>query len=630
VVKSLGSGPFRKSRKGILGVGCFFCAHAEGENMGESNITFRTIEIDCTRMDSESRTVPASISSEEPVFRAGIGQEVLSHDPSAVDLARAPLPLIESHDQRGLPIGIVEGLRIVGGKLRGVLRFGNSARASEIWKDVKAGILRGISVGYAITDYKPTGDGIRATRWQPLEVSLVSVPADMTVGVGRSLQNQNLRSSEMNTKIKEPAVLPDKTGEQEERRRASDILAMGKQYARYGGERMAAEFVTTGKSVDEFRAALLLKASTEPAETSDPDFNNDAFVRRHGGLSVTRAILAQIDPQKYAGCPEIEASQELARSLSRKPKGLLLPMQTRIISDAGTGSNLVGTQHLDSQFVDVLRKASVLLQMPGITRLEGLVGDVSIPRKTAAASGGWITGDGGDSLTESDPAFDTISLTPKTAGGLTSFSHRMLKQDLPSIDALVQNDLAETLGSILDDAIINGTGASNQPTGILNTTGIGSVAMGTNGAALADLDKIIDLESALTDLNAGLGTLAYMTNSKVAAAMKKLKTTTGEYLWTDKSAGDFPSGTLGAINGYPVARSNHVPSNLSKGTGSNLSAMIFGNWQDFVLASWGAFEIEVDPYSNFAAGSVQVRVLADVDMALRRASSFASIADIIA
>jgi len=206
----------------------------------------------------------------------------------------------------------------------------------------------------------------------------------------------------------------------------------------------------------------------------------------------------------------------------------------------------------------------------------------------------------------------------------------MLKQSLPSIDALVQRDLAETLAAVLDDAIVNGTGSSNQPTGILNTTGIGSVAMGTNGAALSDLDPIIDLESALTDLNAASGALAYLTNSKVAAAMKKLKTTTGEYVWTDKQAGDFPSGTLGAINDYPVARSNHVPSNLAKGTGSNLSAMIFGNWQDFVLASWGAFELEVDPYSNFAAGSVQVRVLTDVDMALRRASSFAAISDIVA
>lgn len=586
---------------------------------------FRKIEIDCERADSESRTVAASISSEEPVFRAGIGNEVLSHDPNAVDLSRAPLPLIESHDQRGLPVGIVEQLRIVGGKLRGILRFGNSARAGEIWKDVKAGILRGISIGYSIEDYTQTADGILATRWLPLEVSMVSVPADISVGVGRSL---NQRSSIMEPKENEPAVLTEKTGK-EERQRVSNILAIGKQYARYGAAEMAPEFITSDKSVAEFRAALLEKMSTAPTENAD-NFNNDQFVRRNGGLSITRAILAQVDPQKYAGCPEIEASQELERSLARKPKGLLLPMQTRVIADSGTGANLVGTDHLADQFVDVLRAASVLLQMPGITRLEGLVGDVSIPRKTAAATGGWIAGDGADSLTESDPTLDAISLTPHTAGGLTTFSHRMLKQALPSIDALVQKDLADTLAAVLDAAIVNGSGASNQPTGILNTTGIGAVAMGTNGAALTDLDPIIDLESALADVNADLGNLGYLTNSKVAAAMKKLKTTTNEYLWTDKQAGDFPSGTLGAINGYPVARSNHVPSNLTKGTGSNLSAMIFGNWADLVLASWGAFEVMVDPYSNFASGSVQVRILTDVDIALRRASSFASIADIVA
>lgn len=150
-------------------------------------------------INDQARTVEASMSSEQPVFRQGLGDEVLVHTPDAVDLSRAPLPLITAHDQRSTPIGIVEGLRVVGGKLRGTLRFGTSQRANELWNDVVAGIVRNLSIGYQILDFVQDGDVFRATSWQPFEVSIVAVPADATVGIGRSLTKENT----MNTNTEE-------------------------------------------------------------------------------------------------------------------------------------------------------------------------------------------------------------------------------------------------------------------------------------------------------------------------------------------------------------------------------------------------------------------------------------------
>ena len=143
----------------------------------------RSFEIDI--IDVRSKTMAAAISSEEPVERAG-GMEILSHAEGAIDLSRQPLPLIISHDSSRINIGLVSGLKIVGKKLKGMIRFGDRAEAADIWKDVRNGILRYLSVGYKVLKTEPTKDGYIATSWMPYEVSIVSTPADVTVGFGRS------------------------------------------------------------------------------------------------------------------------------------------------------------------------------------------------------------------------------------------------------------------------------------------------------------------------------------------------------------------------------------------------------------------------------------------------------------
>src|SRR5699024_8529907 len=134
--------------------------------------------------------------------------EVLSHDPDAIDLTRQPLPLIEQHDHAKLNVGTVENLRIVGRKLRGVVRFGSSARARELWDDVKEGIVRSVSVGYRITEHVINGETLRATRWAPHEVSLVAVPADPDAGLNRSRSNT---MSELNDENLTPETRVNKT-----------------------------------------------------------------------------------------------------------------------------------------------------------------------------------------------------------------------------------------------------------------------------------------------------------------------------------------------------------------------------------------------------------------------------------
>ena len=160
--------------------------------------------LDLREANLESRTVPASLSSESPVDRF-FGREILVHDSDAVDLSRAGdgLPLLWNHNTDE-PIGVVERIKIKDGKLRGVLRFSNNKKAIEVFNDVRDGFLKNISIGYQVNKFEEQANSndIRVTGWTLLESSVVTVPADASVGINRSLSGVNAMADETQT----PAV----------------------------------------------------------------------------------------------------------------------------------------------------------------------------------------------------------------------------------------------------------------------------------------------------------------------------------------------------------------------------------------------------------------------------------------
>jgi len=142
-------------------------------------------------VNEEERTIEVSISSEFPVARWD-GDEILVHTEKAIDMSRFPLPLCVAHDTyRGANIGLIENPEIRDKKLYGVLRFGERTEAAEYWTDVKNGIIRNLSIGYVVQATEDQDkQTYRVSKWMPYEGSLVSVPADNTVGVGRSLESE--------------------------------------------------------------------------------------------------------------------------------------------------------------------------------------------------------------------------------------------------------------------------------------------------------------------------------------------------------------------------------------------------------------------------------------------------------
>ena len=262
----------------------------------------------------------------------------------------------------------------------------------------------------------------------------------------------------------------------------------------------------------------------------------------------------------------------------------------------------VNVQTSVGSIIDVLLPKTVLNGL-GVQKLSGLVGNLDLPTASTLPSAGWNTENG--TATEKSPAFSKITFSPKRLAAYIQVSNQLMLQSSNSIDGYVRNWLLNAMAQSLETAAIKG-GGSNEPTGIIanasvNVTYAGGAASNStnaNGAAPVWAD-VVNLMKAVENAN-GNG-VAYLTNPLVKA---KLQTTArqssgveGNFIW--------PSGGTD-LNGYPVATTTLVPSNLSKGTSSTLSAMIFGDFSKMAIASWGGMELTVDPYSGATAGLTNV------------------------
>ena len=263
----------------------------------------------------------------------------------------------------------------------------------------------------------------------------------------------------------------------------------------------------------------------------------------------------------------------------------------------------------------------------GATLLTGLTGNLDFPRNDAAATATWETENSAND--ETSPTFDKISMSPNRLGAFTDISKQLLVQSSIDVENFVRNRLSEAVNRALDYALINGDNSTQPFYGILNTSGIGSVALGTNGGALT-YKSIVDLETQLAVDNADFGTLAYLTTPGVRGFLKTTKKDagSGEFVWSD---GQPPVGQQGVrsdlLNGYRAYVSTQVPSNLTKGTGTNLHSVIFGNFAELLIGQWAGLDVVVDPYSSSKNALVTIVVNSWWDAAVRHAQSFAAIKD---
>jgi HK97 family phage major capsid protein/HK97 family phage prohead protease len=571
-------------------------------------------------VSEDERSIEFPFSSEYPVARY-FGNEILAHTREAVDLARLSdgAPLLFNHDP-GKVIGVVERAWIDGKKKRGyvAVKFSRNAFAQEVLADVKDGVLRNVSVGYQIADMEQSGEDFVATRWSPYEVSVVSIPADPTVGVGRALDAQPAAPAATPTPQPEPEVPMDNTPDisavraeaaaeaaKAERARIAGISALTE---KHGMADLGRQLIEGGRSLDEARTAVLdqLGVKVQPVSETAADIGMSANEVR--SFSFQRAINALANPNNReawnAAAFERECSEAAQQRAGKPSQGIMVPsdvlrgQRDLVVGTSTAGGNLVSADLRTGDFVDLLRNRLALANV-GATVLNGLQGNVSIPRQTTAASAFWV-GEGGNP-TESQQAFDQISMTPKTIGAFVDYSRKLLLQGSIDVESMIRMDLARVLSLEIDRVGIYGTGSTNQPLGLTNTTGLGSQTITGTGT----FAEYVSMETKVAVANADVASMSYIINATSRGALKT----------TEKSAG----GTVGnfalmdnTLNGYSVVVSNQLGTN----------DCLFGDFSQMILGLWSGLDLKVDDITGATAGTVRVIALQDLDFAVKQPGAF--------
>jgi len=567
--------------------------------------------------EGDDRRVVFPFASEMPVERY-FGMEVLSMDESAMDLSRLNdgAPLLFQHDSDKI-VGVVERAYIKDKRGYAEVKMANNDLGREMQELIKDGILRNVSFGYKINameaDNSTDPVTYRATSYQPFEISLVTVPADQSVGIGRTLTISECSTTASavtspplseSTPVEPTFDLEAIRAEaaQAKAKELSEMIALGN---RTNNSDMAQEFIANSRGLEELRTALLEKMSI----SATPVQNNAADIglsnEETRSFSFLRAINYLANPAdrsaREAAGFEIAASEAAASKLGRQSRGITIPQEVLRrdlnVGASTAGGNVVATELDTASFIDLLRNASALDQA-GATVLTGLVGNVAIPRQSGAATAYWVAESGAP--TESQQTIDQVSLTPKTVAAFTDYSRRLMLQSSIDVENMVRRDLAAVLGLKIDAAGLYGTGSNSEPLGLKFISGIGTEDFAADAPTFAE---VVALESDLATANALLGSPVYLMNAAMRGNLKTTKKDAGSGIFLMEN---------GEVNGYRGVLSNQVAS----------GDLWFGNFSDMLIGYWSGLDIMVDPYTNSTSGTVRVVAMQDVDVAIRHPESF--------
>lgn len=606
-------------------------------------------------VNREERTVELAFSSEGAEVPRWFGREVLGHDPGEADLTRLndSASLLMDHNTRDQIGVVVPGTARIDsdGKGRATVRFGKSPRADEIFNDVADQIRKHVSVGYRVTGMKlveTREDGVdvyRITGWEPYEISFVGVPADHSVGVGRNYSHMSVEPEEKpgentasnsssgadtaqtqtqaRSQVDENEIMGRaRTAEQ---KRVKDILDLGREY---NATDLAAEHAgNPDGSVESLQRALLTRQGKEaPVGRKNSDVGMEK--RDLAKFSMVRIARALANPQDRKAQEDAGFERELSEAArskqvkqdsgnwvipsdvlrsavfegfeqAQRDTGMSLGSNGQMGSGA-TGSSLVATNLLASSYIDILRNRATFTH--GIAMLGGLIGNIDIPKQTAATQGYWI-GEG-DDATESNMDFGQLTMSPKTLAAYTDVTRKFLMQSSLDVESLIRRDLARSMGLAIDLSGYYGAGSNHQPTGLKNLAGIASATFAGSQPTFAEL---VNMETSVALKNADVAGMRY----KARADFRGYAKQTLKFPGTPSPAGTIwePGDT---VNGYACDISNQI----------NTGDMFFGNFADVLMGMWGGLEMMVDPYSNSKSGGIRIVTFQDIDWQVRRVESF--------
>jgi HK97 family phage major capsid protein len=604
-------------------------------------------------LNKEARTVELSFASEQAVDR-WFGREILDITADSCDLTRLNNggAVLVNHEWDN-QVGVVTKAWIDGAtkKARATVKFSRTQAGEDIFTDIQDGIRSLVSVGYVVRKMVlQSMDGDvethRVTDWLPFEVSIVSVPADSSVGVGRSQTEHTATQAVRSAPAIRTSMTEDekraheaqelaRTQAAEERKlerarvadlnKTADTLATRHPQHKDALLALARKCAETGDDVNVFNRSVLADILKTGDEAAPATRQGDARVglneKDRKRYSIMRAIQAKMEGRAIEGL-ERECSDELAKKLGRSPVGFFLPdeivadaygqrkreQRTLVAGNAVDGGYTVPSELMTSEFVEYLRNNTRLVEL-GARFIGGLQGDVSIPRQLTGASAYWVSETG--SITASGATFGQIVAKPRRIGTSVPYSKQFLAQSSLGAEAFVVNDSDRATAVELDRVGISGAGVA-EPLGILNlASGDRSTSVTFSGAAT--WPKYLEFFSNIAANNALLGSPAYLTTPASAAKAMGIPkfSNTATPIWADDKVGTFRALWSTQFPSSPTA-----------------NQVIFGDFSQVIYLEWAGRDVIVDPYgTNATSGTVTVTIQRLIDMVIRRGKSFAISSD---
>jgi HK97 family phage major capsid protein len=322
-------------------------------------------------------------------------------------------------------------------------------------------------------------------------------------------------------------------------------------------------------------------------------------------------------------CPEYQYSRNVLEAQVGRPArsgSVFVPLRPTA-SGLDTKTNIAGgylrQTDVGTEIIAAYRAKSVLA-LAGAQTIVDLEGNFSLVVETSGTAAVWSPENPGSDVSETDPVFSVRNLSPKTLLAVVGVSRQLLTQSTPDSERLVRDAFGRTLAEAVDGAGLAGTGTNNQPTGVLRTGGIGDVALGVNGGTLSG-DNVIALEQKVGEANATPS--AVIASPALRAKLRKtprFATGTNEPIWRDDNT----------VLGYPAFATMGIPQNITKGTSTDTTALLIGDFSNVVVAFWNALEVQIDPYTNKKKSSlVELSLFAMADIAVLRPGAFAACQD---
>lgn len=405
------------------------------------------------------------------------------------------------------------------------------------------------------------------------------------------------------------------------------------------------EKLTRAKRIEALDAAGRAAGSQDLTGVEDRDLtagqkkDNPLYDPDGKGFRVLDVIAAKLENRELKGIAgEVQSAlEEIAHRANRKPKGLLLPMNLRCeLGLAKRGQAIAGENGIDTRnmtlstgagaiianvgptMIELLRRRTVCYSL-GAVILSDLTGSFALPKETGENTFEWVAE--GAAASKSVGSIGQVQFSAKTLTAWTGLTRRFIKQTSIDAEMFARYQLIEGAARGLDFGGLCGPGTTNNVLGILYDTDVPNVINGTNGAALT-WAKVVEFETNVLTNNADAGSMAYVVNAKTNGLLKTTPKISGYPTFLQEQ---------GEMNGYPVARTNQLPSTLTKGSSSGIcSGAVFGDFSKLVFALWGGLDILVDPYSESTTGTVRVTAHQDCDVNRIYDEAFSRSVDILA